>query len=141
MAFIVELREKSFSALEEELEEIRENMFNLRFQRAIGQLEDYSQLKKGRRDIAQMLTVLNGRRQAIDLAVNEPMLAEHLDGVAWQADAFFDGELGLHHVKFEDENGNLLATANVDLNTKRRRTREARSTRNAVRRVSNIEVN
>ncbi len=44
--------------IQKRLEDAREEYFNLRFQRASGQLEDYTQIKLVRRDIARMLTIL-----------------------------------------------------------------------------------
>lgn len=58
MTSIVELREMSTDKLEEALENAREEMYNLRFQRATGRLENYSQLKKTRQEIARLATVL-----------------------------------------------------------------------------------
>ena len=69
MANIVELRGMSDAKLEEMLENSREEMFNLRFQVASARLEDYTQLKAIRRQIAQLETVLNMRQLAIETAV------------------------------------------------------------------------
>jgi large subunit ribosomal protein L29 len=52
------LREKSKEALVKVLDEARENLFRLRMQKAIGQLENTSQLKSTRRQIARILTVI-----------------------------------------------------------------------------------
>jgi large subunit ribosomal protein L29 len=56
-----EIREKSTEHLGQELLEQRKHMFDLRSQAVTEKLEDPSQLKKTRRDIARMLTVLRQR--------------------------------------------------------------------------------
>ena len=45
--------------LQQKHRELREALFNLRFQHATGQLENTAQLKKTRRSIARVLTALN----------------------------------------------------------------------------------
>jgi large subunit ribosomal protein L29 len=47
--------------IEEELENARENLFNLRFQWATGQIRDHNLLKAARRDIARLETILRER--------------------------------------------------------------------------------
>jgi large subunit ribosomal protein L29 len=59
-----ELRGKDVSALNGELLERRKEQFNLRMQQATGQLARPDQLKKVRRDIARIKTVLNDKRKA-----------------------------------------------------------------------------
>ena len=56
---VSELREKSLVELQKELFERRKEQFNLRMQRATGQLTRPDQLKKVRRDIARIKTVQN----------------------------------------------------------------------------------
>ncbi|MQC17245.1 MAG: 50S ribosomal protein L29 [Chloroflexi bacterium] len=58
-----ELREKSDEALRQELEEARESLFKFRFQTATRQLADNSQVKKTRRRVALLNTLLNERRR------------------------------------------------------------------------------
>jgi large subunit ribosomal protein L29 len=53
------------------LEDAKEEMFNLRIQRAAGKLEDLTRMKVLRRDIARYLTVLRQREIAAAL-VNRP---------------------------------------------------------------------
>ncbi len=57
----VEIRTMSDSELEEALENARQEVFNLRFQLAIGQLSDTSRMKAVRRDIARLKTVRRER--------------------------------------------------------------------------------
>ncbi|WP_251979090.1 50S ribosomal protein L29 [Salinicola avicenniae] len=54
-----EMREKSVDALQEQLLELLREQFNLRMQKATGQLSQTHLLKQVRRDIARVKTVLN----------------------------------------------------------------------------------
>ena len=53
-----ELRAKSAPELKQELNELLKAQFGLRMQRATQQLTNFSQLRKVRRDIARVRTVL-----------------------------------------------------------------------------------
>ena len=53
-----ELRELSVSELEIKLKDLKEELFNLRFQLAINQLENPMQIKNVKRDIARVSTVI-----------------------------------------------------------------------------------
>ena len=53
-----ELRELSVSELETKLKDLKEELFNLRFQLAINQLENPMQIKNVKRDIARVSTVI-----------------------------------------------------------------------------------
>ena len=57
-----DLREQSAEALEKELEQAHESLFKLRFQAATRQLADNSQIKKTRRRVALIKTLLHERR-------------------------------------------------------------------------------
>lgn len=57
-----ELREQSDEALKQELEQAHESLFKLRFQAATRQLADNSQIKKTRRRVALINTLLHERR-------------------------------------------------------------------------------
>ena len=59
-----ELRTKSEDELKESLLGLRKEAFNLRFQRASGQLENTARIREVRRDIARIKTVLHQRQQA-----------------------------------------------------------------------------
>jgi large subunit ribosomal protein L29 len=54
-----ELREKSATDLEASLLELRKEQFNLRMQRGTGQLVRPSEMKRVRKEIARVKTVLN----------------------------------------------------------------------------------
>jgi large subunit ribosomal protein L29 len=56
-----DIRAKSPDQLKEMLLDLRKEQFNLRFQRATGQLEAVSRIKVVRRDIARVKTVLSER--------------------------------------------------------------------------------
>ena len=60
-----ELRELSDDELTDKLRESKEELFNLRFQAATGQLESNSRLKSVKRDIARIYTVLRERELGI----------------------------------------------------------------------------
>ena len=57
MTKITEIRGKSPDELQTLLLDLRKEQFNLRFQRATGQLEAVSRIKVVRRDIARIKTV------------------------------------------------------------------------------------
>ena len=57
-----EIREKETEHLKHELEEKRKHLFDLRSQAVTEKLEDPSQLRKTRKDIARMQTVLRQRK-------------------------------------------------------------------------------
>ena len=58
-----ELRAKDRAQLSKELEDLLRAQFGLRMQRATQQLTNSSQLKKVRRDIARVRTVLNEKAE------------------------------------------------------------------------------
>lgn len=53
-----ELRTMTVGELQQQLEERKEDLFQLRIQNSTHQLEDYAQLSSTRRDIARIMTVL-----------------------------------------------------------------------------------
>ena len=54
-----EIRAMSAAELEKKLGELKEELFNLRFQHAINQLENPHKIVDVKRDIARVMTVLN----------------------------------------------------------------------------------
>jgi large subunit ribosomal protein L29 len=54
-----ELRGKTPDELQTQLLELKKEAFNLRFQRASGQLENTARVRQVRRDIARIKTILN----------------------------------------------------------------------------------
>ncbi|MEN7529016.1 MULTISPECIES: 50S ribosomal protein L29 [unclassified Cupriavidus] len=59
-----ELRGKDAAGLNQELSELLKAQFSLRMQKATQQLQNTSQLKKVRKDIARVQTVLNEKADA-----------------------------------------------------------------------------
>ena len=53
-----ELRTMSVAALEEKLKELKAELFNLRFQHAINQLDNPHKMTEVKHDIARVMTVL-----------------------------------------------------------------------------------
>ncbi len=58
---IKEVRELNEQELEERVKELKEELFNLRFQEATGQLENVMRIKEVRRNIARVKTVIRER--------------------------------------------------------------------------------
>jgi large subunit ribosomal protein L29 len=56
-----ELRELSGDELSTKLDELKEELFNLRFQQESGQLADTNRLSAVRHDIARVMTVIRER--------------------------------------------------------------------------------
>jgi len=59
-----DLRARSVDELSEEVDTLGREIFNLRFQRASGQLENTARVRQVRRDIARIKTILGERRRA-----------------------------------------------------------------------------
>jgi large subunit ribosomal protein L29 len=60
-----ELREMDDQGLETKLAEAKEELFNLRFQAATGQLDSYGRLKAVRKEIARVYTIMRERELGI----------------------------------------------------------------------------
>ncbi len=56
---LVDLRKKDLEKLDAELISVRESQFGLRIKHRTGQLNETSELKKARKKIAQIKTVIN----------------------------------------------------------------------------------
>ena len=59
-----DVRAKSGDELKEELMKLKKEAFNLRFQKATGQLENTARIRHVRRDIARIRTILHQRGQS-----------------------------------------------------------------------------
>ena len=74
------LRTSTEDDLERQLKEAKEELFNLRFQAATGQLESHGRLRTVRRDIARIYTILRERELGIigfiEPATDEPATDE-----------------------------------------------------------------
>ena len=60
------MRDKTASDLKQELEGLLREQFNLRMQKGTGQLSRPDQVKKVRRDIARVKTIMNEKARAGD---------------------------------------------------------------------------
>ena len=58
-----ELRGKTTEELENELQTLKESLFNQRFRSILGQQEDTTRIGKIRKDIARVKTLLRGRSE------------------------------------------------------------------------------
>jgi len=59
---VEDLRQKSDDELSQQVLDLKKEAFNLRFQRASGQLENTARVRQVRRDIARIKTVIHQRR-------------------------------------------------------------------------------
>jgi len=59
-----DLRARTADELNEEVDTLGREIFNLRFQRASGQLENTARVRQVRRDIARIKTILGERRRS-----------------------------------------------------------------------------
>jgi large subunit ribosomal protein L29 len=64
MTKIADVRGKSADELQEMLVDLRKEQFNLRFQRATGQLEAVGRIKEVRRTIARVKTIMAERNRS-----------------------------------------------------------------------------
>lgn len=55
-----EFREMTSEELEEKVAELKEKLFNLRFQKATGELDNTAEIKKTKKDIARAKTIQRG---------------------------------------------------------------------------------
>lgn len=62
----VDIRTKSADELNDQLLQLKKEQFNLRFQKASGQLEDTARVNTVRRDIARIKTILGERARSAD---------------------------------------------------------------------------
>ena len=58
-----DLRAKTVHELKDEIDSLAKEAFNLRFQKASGQLENTARVRAVRRDMARVKTVLNQKAQ------------------------------------------------------------------------------
>ncbi len=61
---VADIRGKTADQLQEQLTQLRKERFNLRFQKATGQLESTGRVRQVRRDIARILTLLAERARS-----------------------------------------------------------------------------
>jgi large subunit ribosomal protein L29 len=61
---VTEFRTKSDDELQDQIRDLKKEAFNLRFQKASGQLENTARQRQVRRDLARVKTVLGERLSA-----------------------------------------------------------------------------
>jgi large subunit ribosomal protein L29 len=61
---VEDIRRMTADQMDEEILKLKKERFNLRFQRATGQLENTSRLRQARRDIARIKTIARQKSQA-----------------------------------------------------------------------------
>jgi large subunit ribosomal protein L29 len=88
---LAELHELPDEELLVRLEAQKEELFNLRFQAATGQLDNPMRVKHVRHDIARILTILRGRRTEEDLL--EAVAAADRQSLEERREAIASGEL------------------------------------------------
>ena len=59
-----EIREMSLEEMQRKRDDLKEEMFNLRFQHGAGQLENTAKLKQTKRDIARIETLITEQQRA-----------------------------------------------------------------------------
>ena len=59
------IRNMDVATIEKNIEELKQELFNLRFQAAVGKLENTAQISKTKKQIARMKTILTQRADAL----------------------------------------------------------------------------
>ena len=59
---IQEVRDKTVDELHKELESLKKEFFNIRFQKSTGQLQNTSQIQKVKKSIARVFTILKEKK-------------------------------------------------------------------------------
>jgi large subunit ribosomal protein L29 len=57
-----EIREMTVEELEKKLSELKEELFNLRFQHAVNQLDNPHKMTEVKKDIARVMTILHEKK-------------------------------------------------------------------------------
>lgn len=65
MSRAAEFKTLTVDQLDEELTKLKKEQFNLRFQRASGQLENTARVRVVRRDIARLMTIQRQKRGSV----------------------------------------------------------------------------
>ncbi len=61
-----EIRDLGTEEIQQKLADLKETLFNLRFQHEIGQLENPKKIGSTKKDIARLKTILNTKTQPIE---------------------------------------------------------------------------
>ena len=65
-----QVRQKTDDELTEQLQDLQKEAFNLRFQKASGQLENTARVREIRRDVAKVKTIIKERKSRGSQGVN-----------------------------------------------------------------------
>lgn len=65
------IRKLDVTTIEKNIDELKQELFNLRFQAAVGKLENTAQISKTKKEIARMKTVLTERANALKQSVEQ----------------------------------------------------------------------
>jgi large subunit ribosomal protein L29 len=65
MEKISEFRSKTVDELRQEEKDLRKELFNLRFQKVTGEIENPLRIRRVRKNIARVLTVINEKMKAV----------------------------------------------------------------------------
>ena len=57
-----EIRELSIEQLDTQVKELKQELFNLKLQKTLGQLQNTTKIKKVKRDIARMKTIITEKK-------------------------------------------------------------------------------
>jgi large subunit ribosomal protein L29 len=68
---LAEIRALKTKEIRAKVDDLKEELFNLRFQLVAGQLQDVSRPKRVKRDLARLLTILRERELAAELVKKE----------------------------------------------------------------------
>lgn len=68
---VAEIRALSATEILDQIEAGKKELFNLRFQRASGQLDNYSRVKTVRREVARLKTILREKELAAQAVAKE----------------------------------------------------------------------
>ncbi len=66
-----EYRERTYEELQQTVQDLRQDIFNLRFQQATGQLDDVSRLGQAKRNLARVNTILREHELGIRRVVGK----------------------------------------------------------------------
>jgi large subunit ribosomal protein L29 len=66
MATKQEIQNMDVSGLSQQLKDLRDEQFNLRFQHSTGQLENTARMKQVRREIARVKTIMKQKHEAAE---------------------------------------------------------------------------
>ena len=115
MSNFQEIITKDLDSLQDEVDAERHALLKLRFRQATDQLKDYSQLKKTRHKIAQLLTAINFHKRAIAVAKKIPQIERTISKQPYTSKVEFQYDENIWMVSFHNNDGEQLETVKVKL--------------------------